>query len=352
MGSTIYRIKTINSNGDYSVEETKVEVIVPPIGGLVITATVIDNNVLLSWTKPTTTFNIDYYEITKNGSVIGQNRSTFFVTFETVSGTYTYGVTAIDIAGNESDESTIAAEVRQPPDFDLIAQLVDDLSGTKVNTVIQDGRLLANINLTETWADHFFNNGWTTIQDQIDDGFPIYIQPTPTTGSYERVFDFGAIFDDVIINLIWNQNQIAGATTVSSTIAVSDDNITYTTPVSGRSLFTPSARYVKAKITFTGATGAALLELFGFAIALNVKSEVDSGHVNADKDDVGGTVVLFNKAFKDVNSITITADSTEPIYPIYDFVDIPNPTSFKVLIYDSSGNRVDYLISWKARGIT
>ena len=111
-------------------------------------------------------------------------------------------------------------------------------------------------------------------------------------------------------------------------------------------------RYVKVKITFTGASPTALLEFYDLRVDLNVKSEVDSGQVNADKDDVGGTLVLFNKVFKDINSITVDADSIEPLYIIYDFLDIPNPTSFKVLVYDSSGKRVDYLVSWKARGIT
>ena len=203
-----------------------------------------------------------------------------------------------------------------------------------------------------SWGAHFVDNGWATIQDQINAGYPIYLQPAPLVGTYERIFDFGAIFDDVIVTLIWNQNQIAGTTVVSSEIAYSTDGIGYTAYVSGRNLFVASARYVKVKFTFTGSTPHALLEFYELEVNLNVKVETDSGQVNADKDDVGGTIVLFNKVFKDVNSITITADSIEPIYPIYDFVDIPNPTQFKVLIYDSSGQRVDYLISWKARGIT
>ena len=352
VGTTRYWIKGIDFDGNESTDALALDVNVPALGGIVVTATVIDNNVLLSWTKADSTFDIDFYEVRKNGVLVGEHSGTFAILFETVSGTYEYSVRAVDIAGNISPEATVIVDVRQPPDFDLVAQGIDDLSGTKVNTIIVNGKLLANVNLTETWTDHFVNNGWTTIQQQIDAGFPLYYQPSPTTGSYEKVFDFGAAFDDVIINLIWNQNQISGSTTVSSTIATSLDNVSYTTPVAGRSLFTTSARYVKVKITFTGVSGAALVEFSDLIVALNVKAEVDSGQVNADKDDVGGTIVLFNKAFKDVNSITITADSIEPIYPIYDFVDISNPTQFKVLIYDSSGQRVDYLISWKARGIT
>lgn len=203
-----------------------------------------------------------------------------------------------------------------------------------------------------SWGEHFQSHGWLTIQDQINAGFPIYIQPTPLTGSYEKIFDFGAIFDDLIVNLIWNQNQVAGFTTILPRIATSTDGISYTAFTNGRSLFVPSTRYVKARFEFTGSDQTAILEFFELIVNLNVKSEVDSGNVNADKDDVNGTAVLFNKEFKDVNSITLTVDSIEPLYAIYDFVDVPNPTGFSVYVYDSSGQRVDYLVSWKARGIT
>ena len=285
-------------------------------------------------------------------TLVGRQDGTFAIVFETSGGTFLYRVIPVDLAGNRGPEASISVAVRQPPDFDLIAQSLDDLSGTKVNTAIYGNRLLANINLAETWLEHFEINLWETIQEQIDAGYPIYIQPTPNIGSYERIFDFGGVFDDVILNLSWSQNPIAGTMTVSSAMSTSIDGVTYTAPISGRSLFVESLRYVKVKITFTGADPTALLEFYDLRVDLNVKSEIDGGSVNADKDDVGGTLVLFNKQFKDINSITVDADSIEPLYIIYDFLDVPNPTGFKVLVYDSSARRVDYLVSWKARGIT
>jgi len=352
IGTTRYWIKGIDFDGNVSELALPLDVNIPAISTFSLSAVVIDNNVLLNWTIPTSTWDIAYYTVYRESTAVGRQDGTFAIVFETAGGTYTYRVIPTDLAGNIGPEATISAVVRQPPDFDLIAQGLDDLSGTKVNTMIYQNRLLCNVNLVENWLQHFETNFWTTIQQQIDAGFPIYIQPTPLTGSYTRIFDFGGVFDDVILNVSWSQNPIAGTMNVASKISTSIDGISYTTPVTARSIFVESMRYAKIEMTFTGTDATALLEFYDLKIDLNVKSEIDSGQANADKDDIGGTLVLFNKAFKDVNSITVTADSIEPLYIIYDFLDIPNPVSFKVLVYDSSGKRVDYFVSWKCRGIT
>lgn len=266
----------------------------------------------------------------------------------------TYNGKAIWI--KQATKDTGAAIVIPRPKPILVARQLRPIQGRNTKGIIWLPRVLketiAVVYPACSWGDHFQSHGWTTIQEQIDAGFPLYIQPTPLTGSYEKIFDFGVILNSAIVILKWDQNQIAGSTIVTSEISHSLDGISYSAPVSTRSLFIASLRYVKIKFIFTGTDSTAILEFFNFVVDLNVKVETDSGSVNADKDDVGGTVVLFNKTFRDINSITLTVDSLEPITAIYDFTDVPNPTQFKVLVFDNAGNRIDYLVSWKARGIT
>lgn len=95
----------------------------------------------------------------------------------------------------------------------------------------------------------------------------------------------------------------------------------------------------------------AFYKLWNFRARLDVKLEMDSGNIEADENDVNGTFVAFNKAFKDVNSITVSALATTEIVTIYDFVDVPNPVGFFVYAFDASGNRVTATVSWKARGV-
>lgn len=95
----------------------------------------------------------------------------------------------------------------------------------------------------------------------------------------------------------------------------------------------------------------AFYRLWNFRARLDVKLEIDSGNIEADEDDVSGTFVAFNKPFKDINSITVSALSITELVAIYDFVDVPNPTGFYVYVFNTSGVRVTATVSWKARGV-
>lgn len=202
-----------------------------------------------------------------------------------------------------------------------------------------------------SWQGHFISHGWASPQDQVDAGYPIYIEPTLTTGSYKEVFDFGVIFGSVIVNLNWSVDIYTGNVSVNPVIRTSPDNATWSTPVAGSSVFGTNVRYVEVTVNFTGTNDKSLIGFYNFQIFLDVKREVDSGNGTANAADTTGTVVTFNKSFKSVDSITITTKSLEPIYAIYDFTNVPNPTTFKVLIFDSAGQRITFPFSWKARGI-
>jgi hypothetical protein len=191
------------------------------------------------------------------------------------------------------------------------------------------------------------------IQDQLDAGYPIYIQPTAVTGSYEEVVDYGLNFNNVIVSIIWNTNQITTSTVnIIVRMAVSDDGITYTPFTDGAVQFFATFRYLKFRLEFTAEDDKAIIEIYNLTIRLDVKRENDGGEVEALASDVGGTVVFFNKDFKDVESITCTVKSvTEPYIVIFDFLDAPDPTSFSVYVFDTTGNRVSKTVEWKARGI-
>lgn len=94
----------------------------------------------------------------------------------------------------------------------------------------------------------------------------------------------------------------------------------------------------------------ALYMMYNLQLRLDIKYSMDGGSANVFAVDAPGTEVFFNKVFKDIDSITVAAKSTVERKVVFDFVDIPNPVSFKVLLYDNAGNRVDGVIAWKARG--
>ena len=138
-GTYTYRLKSINSAGVESADESLLSVIVAVPDGVVPSAKVIDNNVLLSWPTASAAYAIDYYELTRNGTVFGIVRGNFSTIFESVAGSYTYGITVVDIAGNRSIENVITATIAQPPDFVLDDSFISNLTGDRVNCYVMPG---------------------------------------------------------------------------------------------------------------------------------------------------------------------------------------------------------------------
>lgn len=348
-----YRIKTMNSSdGVYSELEDTVLVTVARPGLMSINSSVIDNNVLLSWVDPVVgSFDIAFYSLYKDNVFKGTSKGTFISFFEVISGTYKYSIIPVDIADNVGEASEVELTINQPPDYALQDSRLSDLTGIRVNVPLLLGPKLLCSWATETWEQHFMTRAWINIKAQQLAGYPIYIQPTTINGSYEEIYDYGTVFSNVIASITWQSNVIMGHVDVVVYMSHSQDGITYTPFVAGASQFIPGMRYLKFRLEFTGEDDKSLMEVFNVRISLDVKRENDGGDFVALATDVGGTKIFFNKPFKDVESITATADAIEPLTVIYDFVDIPDPKFFYVYVLDSTGNRVTYLISWKARGI-
>ena len=380
VGNHTYLVRSRNGLGAYSTAYLAVLVTIPAVPAPLINAQVIDNNVLLRYSRPNSTWRINHYDVYRNNAIIGSIAGEFFVWFESAAGTFTYGVEAVDIAGNRSPRASVSVDVRQPPDFELEDIRHSLLAGYRVNALIygdpvlgwdytdaqgwatQDwiwfsgntGKLLVCIDEDDTWATHFTEDFWDQPSDQVSAGFPAYLQPGALTALYRETIDYGGTFNNVIMNVSWLLQQLSSQGTVSVVLSVetSLDNVTWLPPVVGASVFIESFRYARLTFNFTSSNTKALALFSDLTISLDVKKEIDSGFVTALSEDLGGTLVVFNKDFKDIDSITVSpTKQPEPLNAIYDFIDVPNPTSFKVMVYDSTGTRVTAVCSWKARGI-
>lgn len=359
-GSTTFLLKSLNSAGVESILAVSLIVIVPNIPAVIISAQVIDNNVLLFWNEPASIFVIDFYEVFKAGVSLGFVDGTFLARFEQVGGTYSYSVVAHDIADNESTETTIVVNVNTPPDFALTDTRVSDFSGTFDDIIARPGYgldwdipyIVGPFNLV-SFENHFILNGWASIQEQIDAGYPLFLQPTDPNGTYIERIDYGLVLNNVIVTLTYNAIQLSLVSDVLVTVEtqVSLDDISYSAYVAGSVQFYTTFRYLRFKITFTTSNDHALLQLTNLVIRLDVKREQDGGIVNALATDATGTIVLFNKTFLDIDSIDVSSMGTVFGTAIVDFTDVPNPTSFKVLVFDAAGVRITSNVRWIARGI-
>jgi len=323
-----------------------------------ITQQVIDNNVLLRWNDVTQTLPIQSYELRRGATyagatVIGTKQGKFTSVFETAAGTYTYWLAGIDSAGNYGAPGSIAAIVSQPPDYILQSDFNSTWAGTETN-IYTDSQLgqVVNVNTTETWQSHFTSRGWTSPQSQINAGYSYFLMPSTTTASYVEEIDFGAVIPTSKVSATLTSTIISGNTTITPTLEVRNSTASPWTTYSGvYEAYATQFRYVRVTFNFASAGGDDLLVLGALNIRLDNKIRNDAGSGYANAGDQYGTTVNFTYPFIDIHSISVTPATTNAVIAVYDFADIPNPSTFKVYLYDTNGTRVNGNFSWGARGV-
>jgi hypothetical protein len=356
IGSRTFTVKVIDLLGNKSAGFSKsITKLVPnPVTNL--RAQVIDNNVLLFWNLPArTTLPIQHVRLKKgttwdSASLIGIKDGGFTSLQELVAGTYRYWVAVVDTDGYESTPVSVTAQVSAPPDFIFFAEYDSLLDGTKSSAYSEADGILLPVDTTETWEDHFITRSWNTPQDQINAGFPIYIQPADDSGFYEETIDYGTTLASSKITVGLSGIVVSGDPAIVVTISTSPDNITYTDYPDTTAIYATNFRYFKVKVAVSSTGNDDLYKITGIEVILDAKLKNDAGTITASASDSGGTQVNFTIPFIDITSLDATPRGTTPITAVIDFVDVPNPTGFKVFLFDGSGNRVSGDVSWSAKG--
>jgi predicted phage tail protein len=192
--------------------------------------------------------------------------------------------------------------------------------------------------------------GWTSPNDQVASA-PLYIEPGLTSATYVEYIDYGAILPASRVTVTPTYDIVDGAPALAVKIEVSADNSTWTAYNNTTAVYVSNFRYARYTVTVTGGTtGRDILRLKGINYRYDVKLKNDAGTIQAISTDVNGTPVTFNVGFIDVTSITVTANTTSPVFAVYNFQDVPNPTGFTVYLFDKNGNRVAGSVSWSAKG--
>ena len=289
--------------------------------------------------------------------------------------TFTYWIAAVDSANNTGEPKSVTATVNQPPDYILrtnvnstfVSNASTNTTVTKTNAFADSGSLFVNVDTSRTYQDHFIGTGsssspqypnWNSFETAAGGQNP-YGLPSATSGSYQEILDYGTSLAGTKIVATLTGPHAAGSTSITPKISISADNSSYTDypgsattdASSSHNTFGTSFRYVKFRYDFASAGNDDLLKITAFNMRLETKQKTDAGNGTASASDSGGTTVNFAVGFVDVESITVTPKgSSAPVIAIYDFTDTPNPTSFKVLLYNTSGTRVSGDFSWTARG--
>ncbi len=423
-GGRTYWVAAVDINGTTGTAGSVTATVAVPVA-VTVAQEVIDNNVLLRWGDAQATLPVDYYELRRGSTwaaatVIGRVSARFSAIFESTAGTYTYRIRAYDVAGNEGAESTVAALVNQPPDYALQYDQNSTFGGTRSNFITNAGNQLTPVSPTETWETHFTSRGWASPQAQVTAGFPIYAQPSQTSGSYEEVFDYGTTLAATKITATLTAVPVSGTVVATPTISVSNSSGTgpWTDYAGVSSAFVSNFRWAKVRYDFGSVGGDDLVTITGLNVRFDVKLVNDAGSIRTypsqaatysqtgttitvtftahgrqvgervDMDftsgtatdgeyvitsitantftvtsatsattsgnvtlDTNGTPAAFSVNFVDVQSITVTPAGTAASLAVYNFVDVPNPTGFKILQFNTSGTRIAGTVGWSAKGV-
>lgn len=362
-GTYRFHVRAIDTTGNYSTNSATTDLTInAPSTVQNYTIVQVDNNILVDWDAPSaTTFPVDHYKVYKGATfggatLIGKVGGTFYTYIEKLGGLFTYWVTAVDAAGNEGAQVGQQITVYNPPDYIIVDyRNLSAASATRSQmTAEADGSLLGAINTTETFEQHFTNNAQTTIQGFISAGFTHWPQPTPlTAATADWNFDLGAILPQNLITVSYSTTQVAGTSTISPTIYYKTNvGDPWTAGPAGASqVYATNFRYVRVVLSATGGDNKALASITNVFVKTDTKKQTDSGTGTANSGDAGGTTVSFNLDFLDVTSIVVTPQGTSAIIPVVDFTDAPNPTTFKVLLFNTAGTRVSGDFRWTAEGV-
>ncbi len=347
-GNKTFRVRANTSLGSYSEYlSVSLGINIPVINSL--QSEVIDNNVLLKWASTHTSLPIENYILYKGESLnnlvtIGEKKGTFTTIFENESGTYTYWLAAVDSAGNFSEKLKASASVSEPPNYVLNLNKLSTFDGTKVNAITNGSNLLLPVNITDSVLEHFDSNGWDTALEQVNEGYTRWIEPFEAYGKYEELIDYGAVLPSSMVSITLGYDVIKGSPNISYTISLSLDNVTWV-DYSQAQVYGSNFRYIKLLVEVSGVNSA--INVHTFKCKIDSKEKTDSGrHVVSNT----GTFINFNKSFVDISSITVTPESTTPVFALYDFEDTPNPLGFTAYIFNTDGIKVNGTISWIAKG--
>lgn len=286
-GNLVFRIKAVDTSGNESENATSVYLYVTEPSVSSISAEIIDNNVLLRWSSSVGTFAISHFDIVRGASFgspdkdFGSVDSTFAALFEQQAGTYTYWVRPVDAAGNVGDAVSTTAVVNSPPDYILRNDYDSDFSGTLTNMVALSVGILGPVNTTETWAQHFSNNSWADIQDQIDAGYPYYAQPTVSSGSYQETIDYGTTLPASKVTIAVTATILDGTSSISTQIETSTNGSDWTDYGGSSEIYSQEFRYVRFTVTVASSGGDDLhyIERINIKVATKLKTDSGSGTV-------------------------------------------------------------------------
>ena len=362
-GTTTVLAKHVDIYGNYSINPVSASIITSNPNSVTITrAEVQENSVALGWldsklNQPIVSYAMyigsagdSFGSSTLYGKAGADSRSDIVI-FRS-SGSKVIWMTCTDVAGNISTLSYVNVNVTLPTNFVLANEYDENWSsGTITNGYIDSGSLYLPVN-PQTWANHFSTRGYATVQDQIDAGYPLYFEPSESSGSYYEFHDIGRVMSSATISITPVYSVLSGSLTSACFIEWSVDNTTWVN--GGSNLLQVQAinlRYVRVTYTVTCSSGDDLIRFDRIHVVVGTSTVNEFGSLTLNSSDAGGTPYTCNKSFLDIVSAVVTANNSSNIKTINTIIsDSVTPQIVYVQAWDSSNNRTGGTVSLNIGG--
>jgi hypothetical protein len=260
---------------------------------------------------------------------------------------------AEDLAGNLSTPSAIDVNVTLPTNFVLSSEWDENWTGTKTNAYVDDGYLFMPVNATESWDEHFSANGFATIDDQVNAGYPLVFEPSMSTGSYVEEHDVGKVLPSAKISVTAQSITLVGSVLPSILIEWRDGTTSdwFAGSAGVTEIQATQCRYVRVTYSVTSVGGDDLVKVSPPHVVVSSEEKAEYGALILNAEDSAGTLYTCTKSFLDIVSAIATANNSPSIAKINVIVDDSTSVS-KVYVqaWDSSNARCGGSVSLQIGG--
>jgi predicted phage tail protein len=230
--------------------------------------------------------------------------------------------------------------------------LTSTLDGRYDNTLGQP-KVYSPVVAQESAAEYATRTGYASPSAAIAAGYNYPVTPAPTTATYIETYDYGQTIPSTVVTATLTRAAYLGNVTITPTIRYKLNFGDPWTEVPGVwQALVGNFRYVGISLAISSSGPLNVERLTKLTLRLDIKQKTDGGSVSCNAADAEGTLAYFNISFIKVYSISPSPVGTAARYAVVNFAySTANPTQFRILLFDSAGNRVSGDVTWLAKGV-
>ncbi len=266
---------------------------------------------------------------------------------------------AEDVAGNVGTARQIDLSIKMPDNFVLATEYYQDWQTDELTngTIVggPTGQIILPAYDGRTWGQRLSSSGWTTAQQKIDAGYPVLIQPVPSSGKHVERHDCGKVIATSVVRVAptITSASVAGYTpTIRIRASVGSSTTNWQPWLVGSAATFSDFQHIEVEYSVTS-DGKGFVVLDDIYVKVEITEVTESATLVLNPADASGTVYTCTKPFLDVRAVQVTVQGASSIAkpPYYVIDDSTLPAKVYVFAHDASNNRTGGTVSLFITGV-